>query len=79
MDNKYRKENTYLVFERGTDQPLRWESDNKLFFAGSVDDALGGLPCDKFVATQVNQCSKEIQTEYEQLIDEKIKSGEIEV
>jgi hypothetical protein len=79
MSNIYKKENTYLVFERGTDQPLRWKSDSKLFFAGSVDDALEGLPYGEFVAIQVSQCSKEIQTEYEQLIDEKIKSGEIEV
>ncbi len=79
MDNKYKKENTYLVFEKGADQPLRWQSDNELFFAGSVDDALEGLPYGEFVAIQVSQCSKEIQTEYEQLIDKQIKSGEIEV
>jgi len=83
MDNKYKKENTYLVFEKKTNQPLRWTSDNKLFFAGSVDDALeswvaANLPYNEFAAIQVSQCSKEIQTEYEQLIDEKIKSGEIE-
>lgn len=79
MSNIYKKENTYLVLETETKKPLRWNSDSKLFFAGSVDDALEGLPHGKFVAIQVSQCSKELQTEYEQLIDEKIKSGEIEV
>jgi hypothetical protein len=79
MADKYKKEHTFLVVEKGNQEPLRWKSDNTLFFAGSVEDALEGLPQGEFVAIPVYLCSDEIQTEYEQLIDEKIKSGEIEI
>ena len=73
----YKKYNTYLAIEVSTNEPLRWADDNKLFFAGSIDDALEFINRNDVIALQVSKCSKELQIEYEQLIDEKIKNGEI--
>lgn len=79
MADKYKKQDTYLVFERGQNEPLRWKSDNALFFAGSVNDALEGLPQDLFHAIPISQCSEVIQKEYEERIDELVETGEIEI
>jgi len=79
MADKYKKQDTYLVFERETNRLLRWKSDNTIFFAGSVDDALEGLPHEAFHAIPVSQCSEAIQEEYEERIDELIGTGEIEI
>jgi hypothetical protein len=79
MADKYKKRDTFLVFEKGHNEPLRWKSDNTLFFAGSVDDALEGLPYGEFHAIPVYFCSEVIQKEYEERVDELIETGEIEI
>lgn len=75
----YRKDHTYLVLEKKTKEFMRWAHDEKLFFSGSEDDALLGLPKNKFEAVRVCDCPKNIQTEYEERIDECIKNGEIDL
>ncbi len=75
----FRKEDTYIAFVKCNMTPLRWGSDNSLFFAGSEEDALEDLDKDIFVALPVCKCSSEIQTEYEKRIIECIESGEIEI
>ena len=77
MENIYRKQNTYIAFIRCNMRPLRW-TNNKLFFAGSEEDALYDLDRDIFIALPVSECSKEIQREYEKRIEECIISDEIE-
>lgn len=78
MDFKYRKNGTYLVKDKKTNEFIRWQGDNTLFFAGSIDDALIGLD-DTFEAILVKDCPQDIQTEYEKRIDDCIESGEIEI
>jgi len=77
--NIYRKEGTYLVREKKTNTFVRWQSDNKIFFAGSKEDALIGLTEDEFEALRVCDCPDDIQKEYEERIIECIHSGELEV
>jgi hypothetical protein len=76
---KYRKLHTYLVREVETNEFVRWQGDNTIFFAGSVEDALIGLPKDLFEAVRVCDAPEDIQREYEKRIDECIASGEIEL
>jgi hypothetical protein len=76
MENKYRKNSTYLVIDKLTNEYIRWHGDNTLFFAGSIDDALQGLG-DTCWAIAVKYCPKDIQDEYEKRIDECILNGEI--
>jgi len=76
---KYRKLHTYLVREVETNEFVRWQGDNAIFFAGSVEDALIGLPKDLFEAVRVCDAPEDIQREYEKRIDECITSGEIEL
>jgi hypothetical protein len=75
----FRKDNTYITFVKCNMTPLRWGSDNGLFFAGSAEDALFDLDEDIFITLPVSQCSAEIQTEYEKRIIECIENGEIEL
>ena len=75
--DKYKKEHTYLVLEASTNAFVRWQGDNTIFFAGSVEDALISLERGAFYAIPVSQCSDAIQKEYEQRIDECIQNGEI--
>jgi len=77
--NKYRKNETYMVVCNETNEFIRWNGDNTLFFAGSEEDALIGLPDDKFNAVLVVDCPEDIQIEYERQIDECILNGEIEI
>ena len=77
--DRYRKEHTYLVLEASTNTFVRWQGDNTIFFAGSVEDALIDLEQGSFYAIPVSQCSEAIQKEYEQRIDECIQSGEINI
>lgn len=70
--DKYRKSETFLVVERLTKEPLRWESDNKLCYYSNIEDALQGLPKEEFVAAPVDTVSMDIQKEYENLIDENL-------
>jgi hypothetical protein len=74
---RYRKENTYLVIDKKTNQYIRLQGDNKLFFAGSKEDALIGLPNDDVEAIRVCDCPIDVQKEYEQRIDECIENGEL--
>lgn len=74
---KYRKLHTYLVREIETNEFVRWQGDNTIFFAGSVEDALIGLPENLFEAVRVCDAPEDIQKEYEKRIDECIASGEI--
>lgn len=73
----YKKENTYLVFDKSNKEFARWNCDNKIFFAGSEEDALFGLKDSNYKAVRVCDCPSDIQKEYEQRIDECILSGEI--
>jgi hypothetical protein len=75
--DRYKKEHTYLVLEASTNTFVRWQSDNTLYFAGSVEDALIDLERGSFYAIPVSQCSDAIQKEYEQRVDKCIESGEI--
>jgi hypothetical protein len=77
--NIYRKEGTYLVREKNTNEFVRWQGDNKIFFAGSKEDALIGLSEDEFEALRVCDCPDDIQEEYEKRIIECIHSGEIDI
>ena len=77
--DRYRKKHTYLVLEASTNTFVRWQSDNTIFFAGSVEDALIDLEQGSFYAIPVSQCSSAIQKEYEQRIDDCIQSGEIDI
>jgi hypothetical protein len=77
--DRYRKEHTYLVLEASTNTFVRWQGDNTLYFAGSVEDALIDLEQGSFYAIRVSQCSSAIQKEYEQRIDDCIQSGEIDI
>ena len=71
------KNTTYIAFEKCNNEPMRWNSDNTLFFAGSKEDAMLNLPEEEFYAIPVKECSPEIQAEYEKRILECIESGEI--
>ena len=75
----YKKQHTYLVIENKTNEYVRWTSDKAIFFAGSVEDALVGLPKDEFRAIAVCDAPMDIQKEYEEAIQKAIKNGEIDV
>jgi hypothetical protein len=77
MENKYKKEHTYLVLDCSTNDFIRWNGDNTLFFAGSKEDALIDLDENLFKAIPVSECLEDIQKEYEKRIDECIINGEI--
>jgi len=79
MKEKYRKEHTYLVWNCSTNNFVRWNGDNTLFFAGSKEDALIDLDDNLFKAIPVSECSNHIQKEYEKRIDECIINGEIKL
>ena len=76
MENKYRKDFTYLVKDKKTNEFIRWNGENTIFFAGSIEDALIGLD-NTFEAIAVKDCPKDIQDEYEKRIDDCILNGEI--
>ena len=78
MEDKYKKDFTYLVIHKATNTFVRWYWNEDLFFAGSIDDALIGLD-DTFEAISVKDCPKDIQDEYEKRIDECILNGEISI
>jgi hypothetical protein len=67
----YKKKDTYLVVSVETNQHMRW-SNGDIFYAGSVEDALEGLPIDKFVAVPVCDAPQYVQKEYEQIIDKEL-------
>ena len=76
----YRKQHTYLVIENETGEYVRWETPNKeIFYAGSVEDALVGLPKDLFRAIAVCDAPPHRQLEYEQAIDKAIMDGTLEL
>lgn len=82
MINKtiYRKQHTYLVIENETNEYVRWSNEPKdIFYAGSVEDALIGLPKDEFRAIAVCDAPIHIQKEYEEAIDKAIMGGEIDI
>ena len=66
--DKYKKDYTYLVLEKGTTRYIRW-TNKEIFYAGSIEDALEGLPKDKFTAILVADAPQRIQTEYKKIID----------
>ncbi len=68
VTNKYHKDTNFIVFQHGQSEPFRYKSDNSLYYAGSVEDALLDLG-DQFYCVPVSQCSDELQKEYEQIID----------
>ena len=76
----YRKQHTYLVIENETGEYVRWATPNKeIFYAGSVEDALVGLPKDEFRAIAVCDAPPHRQLEYEQAIDKAIMDGTLEL
>lgn len=82
MINKtiYRKQHTYLVIENETNEYVRWSNETKdIFYAGSVEDALIGLPEDEFRAIAVCDAPIHIQKEYEEAIDKAIMGGSLEL
>jgi hypothetical protein len=76
----YRKQHTYLVIENETNEYVRWATPTKdIFYAGSVADALIGLPEDGFRAIAVCDAPTHIQKEYEEAIDKAIMDGTLEL
>lgn len=72
----YKKENTYVVISDGT--YMRWKSSGKLFYAGSHSDAIEGLEHLSNIKSQkIIDSPMHIQKEYESLIDELNKKGEL--
>lgn len=75
----YKYKNTWLVFSFQDNEPLRWQGDNTLFFAGSKSDAMLNLSTELFYAHTVLACMNEkVVKEYEQRIDACYLSGELE-
>lgn len=69
--DKYKKEHTYIVYENDTKRYMRW-TNKDIFYAGSIEDALEGLPKDKFTAIPVADAPQRVQDEYEKIIDRDI-------
>lgn len=76
ITDKYKIENTFLVLDTVCNDVMRWTSDKKLFYAGSVEDALIDLDAERFKAYPVALFTEKIQQEYVGLIDEAINNDE---
>lgn len=66
---EYYEENTYLIFDKKTDQPIRYNSSGDLNYYNCLKDAVKQFNSSFQEIKSISECSEELQKEYRKLID----------